>query len=186
LSRPAGIGLLTACVLLLLAGLKFASGGDHPLALSNGFDLCGRVATAWGTLPGARGEPQARIPGFGEQGAASCYLPLAEARTGERAQRYVWTIVMTHRMLATDGVRPSTGKYVETFLAETRASGAQVDDVKGPWRSAGVITARGTDPELQLLAHDDGVVLWVGSRGLDAKALSDFAALAARRLREKK
>ncbi len=184
-ARPAGLGLLVALILLMWFALKWLRGGDHPLAAVPSFDLCARLgAPAWRELPVTHGEPRREIPGFGSTRGSSCYVPLEPTEHEDQAQRYVWILVTTHHALAAEGNRAGTGKMVEIWLEEMRASGSRVEPLKGPWRAGGRITPRGANPELQVLADDDGVALWVAARGLDAPALAAFAAAAARRLRK--
>lgn len=182
--RPAGVGILVVGVLLLYFGLQSVRGGGHPLAATLNFDLCSRLGPQPAAgLPDIHATPQARIPTLGATRSATCYWPI-ETDTGTRS-RYVWLVMMSHASLRAEGNGGGTAKFVDTFIEETRASGDDVAQAPGPWRTASIIRRRGGG-ELQLLAEDDGVALWFSSRGVEREALLAFAGAAARRLREAK
>lgn len=179
----AGIGLLSVCVPLLVVGLRFSRGGAHPLTPSDGFDLCAWLgAKLWDGVPGAHGVLQTATAGLTSGNAATCYLPLEAPQEPGAQPPHVRAIVLSHRMLATNGARVSTAKYVATFLAETKADGSRVPALTGPWRS-GALILRDADRDVQLRADDDGVVLWLGARGVEAPVLAQVATAMARQLR---
>ncbi len=179
--RPAGVGIVVVGVLLLYFGLQFVRGGGHPLAATMGFDLCARLGPQPAPeLPDVTATPQARIPDMSAGRASTCYWPIA----GQPAPREVWLVLSTHQSLRADGNHRGTAKFVEVFLEESRASGAEVAPATGPWRSAATLRSRG-GRDFQLLAEDDGVVLWFSGRGLERDTLITFAAAVARRLRAK-
>lgn len=182
--RPAGIGIVVAGALLLIAAMQFMRGGSHPLSATVGYDLCGRLGPQPASdRPELRGDPQQRIPDFGATRSSTCYWPIA-AGEADRSPRHVALVMTTHQSLRAEGNGRGTRHYVETFLGETAASGNQVVAVGGPWKTAAVIRPRAGN-ELQLLAEDDGVALWLLARDIDQDALVAFAAAVARRLREK-
>lgn len=183
--RPVGIAIVTVGALLLYFGLKFVRGGEHPLAASVGYDLCARLGPQPAAdLPDLAATPGARIPDLETLRASTCYWPIAEA-SRDAAARNISVIMMTHATLRAEGNHRGTAKYFETFVDETRASGAEVAEVKGPWKAAATIRNRGAK-DLQLLAEDDGIVLWLIARGIERDALIAFASATAMRLREKK
>lgn len=182
--RPAGIGILVACVLLLVAALQFVRGGEHPLSTTVGFDLCGRLGPQPAAdLPNLSATPQAQIPGMGATRAATCYWPI-DSGDGKSAARDIWLVLTTHQSLRAEGNGHGTRRFVETWLGENKADGSDVVPVTGPWKIGATIQPRARN-EVQLLAEDDGVALWFSARGIEADALIAFAGAAARRLREK-
>lgn len=182
--RPAGLGILISGALLLYVGLQFVRGGAHPLAATVGFDLCARLGPQPAAeLPDWRAVPQRQIPGMGATRAATCYWAI-DTDGRKAAVRSVWMVLITHQSLGAEGNRRGTRHFVDTFLDETRVSGRDVTPVNGPWKIGATIEQRSTS-ELQLLAEDDGVALWVSARGIERDALITLASAAARRLREK-
>lgn len=182
--RPAGVGILAVGVLLLVFALQSVRGGSHPLAAVADFDLCARLGPQpAAALPALRATPTAKIPGMGATHSATCYWPIAEARGGAPA-RHLWLVLTTQATSRLDGNHGGTARFVELFLEETRATGVDVTEAQGPWKRGATIGSRGGD-ELQLLAEDDGVVLWLSARGVERADLVVFAAAAATRLRGK-
>ena len=182
--RPAGVGILVVGVLLLYYGLQFVRGGGHPLAATIGFDICRHLGPQPAPeLADINVAPQSQIPDMTAGRASTCHWPI-DAGTNAASRREVSLVLSTHQTLRAEGSTRGTAKYVETFIEESRATGIEVLEVAGPWRSAATLRSRGSE-HLQLLAEDDGVVLWFNSRGLDREALVAFAASAARKLRAK-
>ena len=180
--RPAGVGILVVGVLLLYYGLQFVRGGGHPLAATIGFDLCRHLGPQPAPeLADINVAPLPQIPNMTAGRASTCHWPI-DAGTGAASRREVSLVLSTHQTLRAEGNTRGTARHVETFLEESRASGIEVAEVVGPWRTAATLRSRNGD-DLQLLAEDDGVVLWFSSRGLDREALVAFAMSVARKLR---
>jgi hypothetical protein len=180
--RPVGIALFTAAALLLYFGLQFVRGGEHPLASSIDFDLCARLGPRPAAdLPDLNATPVARIPDLSAGRASTCYWSIVEPGRATLA-RNIGVALMTHATLRAEGNGRGTAKYVETFIEESRASGAEVNEAKGPWKTAATIRNPGAK-DLQLLAEDDGVALWLTANDVERDALVAFASAAADRLR---
>ena len=182
--RPIGISIVVAGALLLYIALQYLRGGGHPLSTTVGFDLCNRLGPRPAPeLPDFIATPQAQIPGAGADRFPACYWPVAADR-GEPSPRDIGLVLMTHQAMRVQGMHSGTAKFVETWLAESRADSAEVVAAVGPWKAGATIRPLG-GKVLELLVEDDGIVLRFYSHGVERDALITFAAAAARRLRAK-
>lgn len=183
-SFPSILTLLLILSAFIVIPLKWMH-PDHPLASEDTFDVCRAVQDGpVQRLPHPPLKFQSEIPGFSDQARLnpSCYLPLA---VGEHeALRHISIVVTTQRNLALSGNRQKTAVYVDTWLKEASASGSIVTPVEGPWRRGATYHLSTSPQAKQLLADDDGVVLWFSALNLDASTLQAFAGATAQRLRE--
>jgi hypothetical protein len=180
--RPVGVAIVVAGALLLYFALQSVRGGTHPLSTVVGADLCARLGPQPPVdLPGLRA-PQAQIPDLAAGRSSTCYWPVGDT---DPPTGGIGLVLMTHQSLRAEGNGGGTRAYVDTFLEESRASGAEVVAVAGPWKTAATIRNPGAGGP-QLLAEDDGVALWATAREVEREPLVDFVAAAARRLRESK
>jgi hypothetical protein len=75
----------------------------------------------------------------------------------------------------------SMGRYVNTFVAEMKASGWAAVETEGPWsRTYGYVSTSG---ETALLIEDEGVFIWISSLQFPADVLLEFAQAVTSRLR---
>jgi hypothetical protein len=177
-----GIGL--AIVLTIILGLPvWFRNASHPLAGSVAVDVCRLLDDAvLAPLPARPERVGAQIPGFADANA-SCYVELPPGAGGERDVRDVWVGLITLRMLSPEGRPGRTDRFVDTWLAEVKVSGSNVEPVAGPWRRGALIRGPGDAGRTELLVDDAGLVLRVGGRGLPSDTLVAFGAAVARRLR---
>lgn len=189
MARYKSIGLGMLAILLVLLGIPLWQGWrGHPLAASEHIDVCALVRAApLRELLEAPGDMVAGMPGAaaGETADPTCHVELARDAEAADGARFVTTVLMTERGLARGGRRQGSQAFVETWLAEARASGSRVEDVPGPWRGAALVRPASPDmPGLQLLADDAGVILWFRSAGVEPKLLTAFAGATARAARQ--
>jgi hypothetical protein len=183
-SFPTILTLLLILTGLIVIPLKWMKPG-HPLASEDKFDLCRVVQDgAVQQLPSPPLQLQATIPELRKQNPPdpSCYISLAgnDAETPS----HVWVTAMTQRTLALTGIRQKTDAYVDIWLKESAAVGYVVTPIEGPWRRAAVYHLPTSPQAEQLLADDDGVILWFNALNVGTAEFQAFAAATARRLRE--
>jgi len=173
--RFVGVGLLITLVLLLLIGPRLLRGGEHPLAQTASFDLCSHLGPdVWSVLGDVT--PRAAVrPGTDP----SCIVDAGEPP--HQVSLAVVTQALLHRQ---GGPSSNTRRYVETFIAETQASGWSVTTVQGPWKDGRLLSRANVPSQLQLLAEDDGVVISISAQDVERDALIAFASAVTRRLRE--
>ncbi len=71
--------------------------------------------------------------------------------------------------------------YTQTFDEELVASGWSATEIDGPWSWASIY--RKSEQEAASLAEDNGVVLWVTTRGVEVDNLVAFTRTASERIR---
>lgn len=181
--RPVGLGVILFALLILVVPLRMFNSGGHPLAGVENVDLCALLERdALRVLPGAVLATSPEIPGFAERPPGTCWIRFA-APEGAPESPEVSVTLLTRRYLSQGSIRFKTGKYLETFLGEERASGNAVETASGPWRMGATIRRRGANGQLDLLAEDGGIVLWIRGKDLTSPSLLEFAAASARDIR---
>jgi hypothetical protein len=188
--RHKSIGLGMLAILLLLLGLPLWQGWRaHPLAAAELVDVCDLARPdAVRELLETPDTMTSRMPGAApEVVEPTCQIDLAADAERPEPARFVAAALITERGLVRRGARQGSQVFVETWLAEARASGSRVRDVAGPWRTAATVQpAREDVTGLQLLADDAGVILWFRAEGVEAARLVAFAGATARAARQAK
>jgi hypothetical protein len=112
--------------------------------------------------------------------AIECQVTFAGANSARRAGLLasLQSVAMMRRAM---GHRMDTLRMVETFEAESRASGWHSAAIDGPWRVAWLLSSDNGDG--MLIAEDDGVVLLLNAQGIDPNLLPSLASSLAERLR---
>src|SRR5438094_9619089 len=133
-----GIGL-SIVLLMLLVVPKWLRGVDHPLTSAAAVDVCAYMSdAAHNTLP----EPIKVLrgyPGEKDTGKPVCHALLPAPSSRDVPAPNVVVAVTTERMTTFEGRTQRTDRFVDTWLAESKASGSEVTPLQGPWRRAAVI-----------------------------------------------
>lgn len=178
-----GIGIAIVWLAFLVVPI-WLRGVDHPLQARDRVDVCAYLtAEVLASLPPSPLAPAPGVPGEEDTGKPACRVEWPAGDDG--AARGVWVMVTTERMLTADRRPVRTDRFVETWLAEARASGTEVTPVKGPWRRGALLREPRRPDRLGLLADDAGVVVWINGQGIDEPAFVAFAEALGPRLRAK-
>jgi len=172
--RLVGVGVLLFGVMALLATLWLIRPGDHPLAGTVELSLCDRLDenALLALAGGADIIVHREVPPSAAWGE-SCRLTFTTVNSSVAMPREVLVSVMTTaQMRRISGMRSDTQRYVETFVAESRASGMQVEPAVGPWRE-GWLMHQG-ESSAMLIAEDRGVVLIVNTQMVPRERLLPF------------
>ena len=182
--RLVGVGLLVVLILMLLIAPRLLRGGEHPLAQTASFDLCSRLGSdVWSLLDAKPMHMDASRDGT--DAGPECVADLSQpAGSGEPPPQVLVVMVSQALLHRQGGTRANTKRYVETFIAETRASGWTVETLQGPWKDGYLMTQANLPSQQQFLAEDDGVVITINASRTRRDALVAFAGAVARRLRE--
>jgi hypothetical protein len=180
-----GIGLLFFAALILASLFWILRTGEHPLAMQRNVPLCQLLGTdVWSPLAGPESEAVARIPEGSSDSLSICALEAGPetARAAASAARTLATVTLTTEAdLRYRNPGQSMGRYVNTFVAEMKASGWDAVEVQGPWRRTYAYVS--SSGETVLLIEDEGVFIWISSLQFPADVLLEFAQAVTARLR---
>lgn len=180
-SPVAGVGLLLTGAVLVAVPFLWFPVGSHPLSGQERIDLCASIDER--PLRALPYELMAREEIRMQDGSpAQCLLELGFHGLGDTGNVELTVTLLTQAVLNKSGSYMDTEKYWQTFIAESRASGSEVENRSGPWRNGALL--RQLDGELWLLAEDRGVVIWLRAYKLERAELFAFADALVERLRE--
>ena len=139
-------------------------------------------AAPWHGISNAVATP--RIAASGPDADPSCIAAFTEPNDSAGSPPHVSVFVVTQaRLHRQGGTRAYTRRYVESFVAESQASGWTVEAVQGAWRDGRLMSRPGVPAQLQLLLEDEGVAISISADGVERGALLRFASAVASRLR---
>ena len=160
--------------------------GNHPLAAANRFELCPRIHAASEVLvprPDGFAGPNA------DEARAStgfCRLQFPpQAGVGSKAEgAQLLVIVTSQRTFAKGDPRGRTDRFMEVNVNEMKASGNAPEIIKGPWRTGVLVSSRG-GKGIDVHIEDEGVLMLVASSNIPRESVVQFAAAAAKALRQR-
>jgi len=162
--RLAGIGVLVFGVLALIATWWWLKPGGHPLAGVIAWPLCEDVAAAWdGPFDAVAFRPPEQSGSPDGQVRIECRVTMAST------PEMLVGLQTTATLRRAGGLGPDTTRLIETWVAESRASGQQAEAVDGPWRQGWLIS--GGSGASVLIAEDRGVVVTVIAPELEPQRL---------------
>jgi hypothetical protein len=172
-ARLTGLGLLVFAVGTLAILYWMLRPGEHPLALQRDVPLCEALTPGLQAIARSVGTAViAAAPQNGGRSRSICLLvdqpghaPAASPAATELAR----IVLTTEADVRHGGPGESFGRYVNTFVAEMKASGWVPIEVRGPWLRT--YAFRHPNGEVALLIDDDGVFLWIVSRRLTVAGL---------------
>jgi hypothetical protein len=160
--------------------------GNHPLAAANRIELCQKIhAPSEGLVPRPNGFAG---PNADEARASTGFCRLnfppqvGAGNRGEGPQLVV--LVTSQRTFAKGDPRGRTDRFMEVNINEMKASGNAPEIIKGPWRTGVVVISRagkGVDVHIE----DEGVLMLVASSNIPRESVVQFAAAAAKALRQR-
>ncbi|MEJ8569701.1 hypothetical protein [Elongatibacter sediminis] len=179
--RPAGIGLLVFTVLILGALFWILRPEDHPLALARDVPLCELLgADTWTALTDQGNAVVVRTLG---DGRSICELSQERSSAiSGNPPPLARVMLTTEADVRYRDVGNSLGQFMNTFVAEMRASDWTPIEVEGPWRRTYGFTGR--SGETALLVEDEGVFLLFSSPQFPVEKLQAFALRVTERLRQ--
>ncbi len=193
-NRVVGIGVIAFGLLMLTSLFMMTEGGEHPLALETEVRLCELLGDdIWSELAYPASGAIAREPTNAGADVIACALELdpvppedrwarvARGDDADRIRRIATVTLTTTAGLRQHSPNADSDNYTQTFDEELVASGWSATEIDGPWSWASIY--RKSEQEAASLAEDNGVVLWVTTRGVEVDNLVAFTRTASERIR---